>query len=330
MKTLDQKLKLMAQGKYTPKQFIIADAKDPDMGSGVVGMGPKNVDSPSGPFHSLQHFHKSVHEMVQLGELDIMLASVSTIEAVTAQGAFRKSKVTPAIRANEATDCWKMRGSKLHGSSFSRAFRTANLSYIKRFVDLGLYSVTFNNDLESDIASLEAYSVFRAEAVKHKFRHFLEVFNPNAPQGLAKEDMPAFVNDSILRCLAGQAKIEKPVFLKIPFNGRRWMEELAGHDSSLVVGVLGGSGGTARDTFELLHQAEKSGAKVALFGRKIKLAESPADLVSLFRPVIELDMTPAEAVKAYHAALAKQKLRPVRSLDDDLRITEAALEGAGT
>jgi hypothetical protein len=329
MKTLDQKLKLIAQGKYTPKQFIIADAKDPDMGSGVVGMGPKDAAAPNGPFNSLQHFHKCVHEMVQQGELDIMLASVSTIETVTAQGAFKKSKMTPAIRANEATDCWRLRGSSVHGGSFSRPIRTANLGYIKRFVDLGLYSVTFNNDLDSDIASLEAYTAFRADAVKHKFRHFLEVFNPNAPKGLAKEDVPAFMNDSILRCLAGQAKIEKPLFLKIPFNGRRWMEELAGHDSSLVVGVLGGSGGTARDTFELLHQAEKSGAKVALFGRKIKLAESPADLVSLFRPVIEQEMTPTEAVKAYHAILAKEKLKPRRSLEEDLRITEAVLDGYG-
>jgi hypothetical protein len=202
--------------------------------------------------------------------------------------------------------------------------------FVRKFADLGLYSVTFNNDLDHDCASLQAYTQFRNEAVKHRFRHFLEVFNPNAPQGLAKENIPAFVNDCILRCLSGQVLAEKPVFLKIPFNGRKWLEELAGHDSSLVVGVLGGSGGTARDTFELLHQAEKSGAKVALFGRKIKLAESPLDLLALFRPVLERNVTPAEAVKAYHAVLAKKKLKPVRSLDDDQVITEAVLEGART
>ena len=61
------------------------------------------------------------------------------------------------------------------------------------------------------------------------------------------------------------------------------MEELASHDPGLVIGILGGSAGTTRDCYELLSQGEKSGAKVALFGRKINLAESPLDLVALFR-----------------------------------------------
>jgi hypothetical protein len=327
MKSLDQKLKNIAAGKYTPKQFIVADAKDPDMGSGVPATGPVDLAKPDGPFHTVQQFNDDVRDVVAQGVVDIMLASVSTIEAV--QGALKKSKVTASIRANEATDVWGIRGSS-YKSQMSRPFRTANLERIRKFVDLGLYSVTFNNDLDHDWASLQAYTQFRNEAVKHRFRHFLEVFNPNAPQGLAKENIPAFVNDCILRCLSGQVRAEKPVFLKIPFNGRKWLEELAGHDSSLVVGVLGGSGGTARDTFELLHQAEKSGAKVALFGRKIKLAESPLDLLALFRPVLERDVTPAEAVNAYHAVLAKKKLKPVRTLDDDQMITEAVLEGART
>jgi hypothetical protein len=325
MKSLDQKLKTIALGKYTPKQFIVADAKDPDMGSGVPATGPVDLAKPDGPYQTVQRFNDDVCDVVLQGVADIMLASVSTIETV--QATIKKSKVTAAIRANEATDVWGMRGSS-YKHQMSRPFRTANLERIRKFADLGLYSVTFNNDLAHDVASLEAYTAFRNEAVKVKFRHFLEVFNPNAPQGLSKEQIPAFVNDSILRCLSGQARIEKPVFLKIPFNGRRWLEELVDHDSSLVVGVLGGSGGTARDTFELLHQAEKSGAKVALFGRKIKLAESPLDLLALFRPVIERNVSPADAVKQYHAALAKKKIRPVRALEDDLAITEAVLDGA--
>jgi len=115
----------------------------------------------------------------------------------------------------------------------------------------------------------------------------------------------------------------------MPFNGRRWMEELAGYDPELVVGILGGSGGTTRDTFELLHQGEKSGARIALFGRKIKLAESPLDLLALFPRVIERDLSPEEAVKSYHATLAKKNLRAVRTLDNDQQITEPVLEGYG-
>ena len=102
------------------------------------------------------------------------------------------------------------------------------------------------------------------------------MFNPNAPYDLSDEDMPAFVNDSIVRCLAGLTKAERPQFLKIAYNGPRALSELAEYDPGLVVGVLGGGAGTTRDCFELIHQAEKYGARVALFGRKINLAESPA------------------------------------------------------
>jgi hypothetical protein len=183
------------------------------------------------------------------------------------------------------------------------------------------------NDLSADYAHLEAYNEFRVDAVKHKFRHFLEVFNPNAPKNLSPEQIPDFVNDNILRCVAGMTKADRPLFLKIPFNGRRAMEDLAGYDTELVVGILGGGSGTTRDCLELIHQGEKSGARVALFGRKIKLAESPLDLLSMFRPVIERRITPAEAVKQYHAILKKKNLKPVRSLEDDQLITENVLEG---
>ncbi len=327
MKSLDQKLKLIANGKYTSKQFIVADAKDPDMAGGVGAAGPVDPKKPDGPFRTKQQFYDSVCEIIKDGDVDIMLTSVSTLEAINARGAYKNSHVTPAVRANDATDVWRPRHGQL-SSEPSRPFRSANLEYLKGICDFGLYSVTFNNILDRDYASAEAYARFREDAVKHKFRHFLEVFNPNAPHGLSADQIPAFVNDCILRILAGQSKIEKPLFLKIPFNGRKAMEELAGHDSSLVVGILGGSGGTTRDTFELLHQAEKSGAKVALFGRKINLAESPLDLLAMFRPVIERDLTPEAAVKEYHSRLAAKGLKPVRALQDDQAITEAVLEGA--
>jgi hypothetical protein len=304
----------------------VADAKDPEMSAGVSSPGPIDLAKPNGPFHTVTHFRQSVVEMVERGNIDIMLVAASSLETVTDQGVFRKSKVTPAIRANDATDIWRARGSS-YAKEFARPFRTANLAHCKKFSDLGLYSVTFNNDLSADYAHLEAYNAFRAEASKLKFRHFLEVFNPNAPKNLSPEQMPFFVNDNILRCIAGMTTADRPLFLKMPFNGRKAMEELAGYDAALVVGILGGSGGTTRDTFELLHQGEKSGARVALFGRKIKLSESPIDLVHLFRRVIERDLTPEQGVREYHAILAKKKLTPVRTLEDDQKITESTLEG---
>ena len=82
----------------------------------------------------------------------------------------------------------------------------------------------------------------------------------------------------------------------------------------LIVGILGGARGTTRDTFELASQAEKHGARVALFGRKINFAESPVKLVELMRAVIENDLTAKEAVKAYHDHMTKNRLTPDRPL----------------
>jgi hypothetical protein len=326
VKSLDKKLKTIKAGKYRASDFILADAKDPDYAFGCKATGAIDHLDQSGPHRPLPMFRDSIRAIIKQKQMDVMLGSVRNIETLAAEGAFDKSAVTPAIRANDTTDIWLPRGAA-YSKEPSRPWRSANLAHVRKFCDLGLYSVTFNNNLDRDYATVEAYARFREDAVKNRFRHFLEVFNPNAPQNLPSEVMPFYVNDMIIRVLAGVASAERPLFLKMVFNGRRAMEELATHDPDLVIGILGGSAGTTRDCFELLSQGEKSGARVALFGRKINLAESPLDLVALFRPVIEGAVTPEKAVREYHAALAKKKLKPKRSLADDLVITEAVLEG---
>ena len=250
---------------------------------------------------------------------------------------FRNSAVKPAIRANDATDIWRCRGAVYHNSP-SRPFRSASLSHVMYGAaeplpehqivgtDLGLYSVTFNNDLEADVRSLEAFRDFRANAVAHGFKYFLEIFNPNVETGIDPEVLPHYINDMILRSLAGVTRAERPEFLKIAYNGPKALEELASFDPGLVVGVLGGGAGTTRDCFELIYQAERYGARVALFGRKINLAEDPLAMVAHMRQVADGAITPAEAVKAYHGELQKQKIKPARSLDDDLVVTEAPLK----
>ena len=328
MKSLDTKLQAIKAGKYKPRHFILADAKDPDYAFGVRGTGAADYLDPSGPHRTIPEFRDQIRSIVRQKQMDVMLGAVANIEPLAAEGLFAKSAVTPAIRANDTTDIWLPRGAA-YTREMSRPWRTANLSYVRKFSDLGLYSVTFNNDLDRDYATVDAYRAFREDAVNHKFRHFLEVFNPNAPKNLDPAVMPFFVNDMIMRVLAGVARIEQPLFLKMPFNGRKAMEELASHDPGLVIGILGGSAGTTRDCFELLSQGEKAGARVALFGRKINLAESPLDLVALFRPVIEGGIAPQEAVRAYHATLARKNLKPARALEDDNRITESVLEGHG-
>ena len=110
----------------------------------------------------------------------------------------------------------------------------------------------------------------------------------------------------------------------MPYNGADALTELVEHDPSVVVGILGGSAGTTRDAFELLDRAQRHGARVSLFGRKIQRAESQLDLVGLMRPVLRGELS-ADAVRAYHDALAKADITPYRSLQDDLEVTDPVL-----
>jgi hypothetical protein len=334
---LDEKLARIRAGAYRRSDFIIADAKDPDMGPGLHSVGPKREDDGSSKrFRTRAEFVDSIKAVLEQDIVDIMLTSASNLERLVQGGAFAGTSVKPAIRANDTTDIWVHRGSN-HPKSPSQPFRTASLSRVRygsptpqpgakvALTDLGLYSITFTNHIDADVASLQAFCEFRADCAANEFQYFLEVFNPNVP-GLSAEDMPRFVNDSIIRCLAGLVEAERPRFLKIVYNGPSALDELASFDPGLVVGVLGGGAGTTRDCFELIHQAEKYGARVALFGRKINLAESPLDIVRFMRAVADGNASPSDAVKAYHDALRKQGLAPHRDLAADNQITEAVLQ----
>lgn len=327
VRRLDQKLANIEAGRYTPDDFVIADAKDADMAFGVRAAGPRpgTPEGATGPgkYATRESYLADMRALVTDDALDILLTSAANGERVAADGGLG-DQVTLAVRGNDTTDIWNHRGSR-YTAVPSRPFRTVDLAAIRPFCDLVLYSVTFNNDLDHDLVTMQAYSSFRQEATALGVRHFLEVFNPNAAADLDPADLGAFVNDSIIRTLAGVTTSHRPVFLKMPYNGADALAELVEHDPSVVVGILGGSAGTTRDTFELLHRAETNGARVALFGRKIQRAESQLDLVRLMRPVLSGRLSPADAVRAYHDALEQAGLTPKRALAADLEVTEPVL-----
>jgi hypothetical protein len=221
-------------------------------------------------------------------------------------------------------------------------FRTAAVDHIQcghldctpeerlRGANLGLYSVTFNNDPERDRLTLEAYTRFRLEAERKGFRHFLEVFDPNVAGAVSPELLPKFVNDMIVRTLAGVARAGRPLFLKMVYHGPQAMEELRRYDPSLVIGILGGSAGTTYDAFKLISEAQKYGAKIALFGRKINNAESQFVFIRFLRLIVDGEITAEEAVRAYHAVLERLGVRPHRSLEEDMRLETAVMSYGGS
>jgi hypothetical protein len=327
MKRLDTKLENIRAGGGARSDFIIADAKDADMGFATLGPGPVLGDDgkPTGRLKTLKDYHAQISEVVAGDLVDIMLTSLGSFDALNRAGLFDGSAITPAIRYNDTTDIWNNRHAE-YLTKPSQPFRTVRLDQAKKCgCQLGLYSMTFVNDLDCDLATLNAYRDFRADADAHGLDHFLEVFNPNVETGFSQVELGEFVNDGILRALAGMAQAERPRFLKVAYNGARAMEELSGYDDQVVVGVLGGASGTTADTLNLLHLSQKHGARVALFGRKINLAESQTDILTLMRQVLDGALTPDDAVRAYHDALEKQGIPAKRPLGEDRQVTDPVL-----
>ena len=224
----------------------------------------------------------------------------------------------------------------------AQPFRTATIDQIQcgkiecdRTTDdfpganLGLYSITFVNDLEQDRETLLAFKKFREEAERKKFRYFLEVFDPNVNSGIPPEKLGEFINDNIVRALAGVPQSGRPLFLKIVYHGPRAMEELAQFDPNLVVGILGGSAGTTYDAFRLIHDAQKYGARVALFGRKINNAEHQLAFIEMLRLITDGKLSPEEAVRAYHGVLQAKNIKPKLPLEKDLELTDQAMSYDG-
>src|SRR5262245_22928561 len=180
MKSLDAKLAEIKRDRSS-RAFIIADAKDADMAFGVRAPGPRGYLARRGSrpaqfspevwshdefgYRNLPEFLDVIREIVEQGGVDIMLMSAYVNEQLAIkEGLFRNSPVTPAARANDTTDVWAVR----HGCYTrepSQPFRSATIDQIQcgeiecdrdggggEFpgANLGLYSVTFVNELQQD------------------------------------------------------------------------------------------------------------------------------------------------------------------------------------
>jgi hypothetical protein len=352
-KSLDRKLARILEDPDCG-EFVLADAKDADMAFGLAAPGVlPGGDPATGPFRSLADYRERIREIVRQGLVDVMLMSASTSERLTIEeGLFADSAVTPAVRMNDTTDIWLASGTGGYARQPALPFATTSIAQARcgridcpslqgmtggvaaaagglRGANLGLFSLTLNDDAGLDRAMLEAYREFRAAAEREQFRHFLEVFFPNARRAGAPppgdhSSTARFLADHVVRALAGVPRAGRPIFLKIPYLGPAVMEQLAAYDRSLVVGILGGSAGTTHDAFGLVADARRHGARVALFGRKINAAEDQLAFVQCLRLVCDGQIDPADAVRKYHDALRTLGIPPRRPLEADLARTPTA------
>lgn len=331
-RSLDAKLDALRDNPAA-RAFILADARDADMAWGVASPGAVQRGTAPPRLRTMPEFRDDIRRVIAQAHVDILLASASTMGVLAhEERLFDASPVTPAVRMNDTSDIWLPRGGRyakqpplpFSSATFDEAmFGTAFPARDQPpRVTLGLYSVTFTNDAPADRHTLECFKSFRLEAQRRGFRYFLEVFPPNIDIGLSPDQLPAFLNDQIARMLAGVPRAGRPAFLKIPYLGPAALEELVAFDPSVVVGILGGSSGTTLDAFALLHDARKHGARAALFGRRIKDAEDPLAFIAFMRRIVDDDLDPVEAVKAYRAHLQTAGITPRRGLAADLERTQ--------
>ena len=216
-KSLDAKLAAIHKDPGC-REFIIADAKDADMALGIGAPG-QSPETHSGElrFRTLEEYREQMRLITRSG-VGRHHAHVSEYKLCVnvSRALFDDSPVTPAVRANDTTDIHLARGAAYHEEP-SRPFRTASIDHIQcghidcapeergKGANLGLYSVTFNNNLERDLETLQRFRDFREEAERKGFRYFLEVFDSNMPGAVKAEALPGYTNDMIARMLAGVA-----------------------------------------------------------------------------------------------------------------------------
>jgi hypothetical protein len=140
---LNQKLDRIRGGTYQPTDFIIADAKDGEMGGGASAMGLDHKIAAGGTaalVKPIAIYRSAMKEMGACDLVDIMLTSLSSAEAMASDDVYNGHDVTQAVRLNDGTDIWGLRGASYRAYP-ARPFRTARLDRARELCDLGLYAV---------------------------------------------------------------------------------------------------------------------------------------------------------------------------------------------
>ncbi len=190
----------------------------------------------------------------------------------------------------------------------------------KRGTNLGLYSVTFNNDATLDRATLRSVSFVSSRSRGQGFRHFLEIFAPNACVGQKPSDVGMFLNHHIVRLLAGVTRRSRPIFLKMPYFGAKSLEALV--HSIFDCGRNLGRCGLAQHT---MHFTYGGNPKNTAHGPRYLAGKSTnrhqLTFVRYLRALADGKINPPEAVREYHDKLKQLNIKPNRSLNDDLELT---------
>jgi hypothetical protein len=280
---------------------LLVFAADPDCGGGLRCFGTGADGTP----RNRADFLKLCREIARDGAVDGVLLSPLSAEILTCdESLFDDLRAQPLVRFNAESAVWGPRGGK-YRQTWSQPFTTVPLDHesFAAKIKLGLYSITLNNDAESDWLALAAYLDF-AQAVGNSvhWSHFLEVFSPQTEAQTDEMSLEAtgeFIADSIVRLLSHLQRRERPLFLKTTFTTPQIWRELCDFDPEIVVGALGGARKSTLETLQLAQNVVENGGRAILFGRNIFEDPKPRQLCRLLREVLDRKLDADAAFELY-------------------------------
>jgi hypothetical protein len=338
-KSLDEKLdKLRADPRCG--EFILADAKDADMAYGIAACGKSpEHHAHEGRFRSLEEYRGCIRQVVRQGLVDIVLMSAHTNAILTMQeGIFEGSPITPAARANDTTDIHVARGWGLSPTQPSQPVPAQRPSTRSSAATPTARRTRahprreprpLQRDLQQRSRSVDrahARCTTRRSASRRKrkgFRHFLEVFAPNAPQQPARSRQARRVHQRHDRAHrwpgvpeSGRPAVPQDALPRDPGSPRSWPGTIPAVDHRRSWAARRAPPTTPSSWS---HDAQKYGARVALFGRKINNAEHQLAFIDdCCGTSSTANVSPEEAVHAYHGVLHRSSASPPhRPLPDD-------------
>src|SRR5512133_928939 len=128
MKSLDRRIANIRANPSSATDFILADAKDADMATGLAATGK---DAVTGKPRSLAEYRDQMREIIRQGLVDIVLMSASTMDLLAIkERLFANSHITPAVRANDTTDIHLPAGGT-YAAEPSRPFQSTPIDHIQ-------------------------------------------------------------------------------------------------------------------------------------------------------------------------------------------------------
>lgn len=315
-KSLQRKWLALHAKPSRPDIFVLGDAKESDLA--LRGLPPaiaRSLERPDAnfPYSSREAWLDQLRELLEDSLLDMILVSPELAREVAGKGGiFDHSPVSAAVRS--VPGHWMPPPAAVESGPVDGG-------------PLPVFGVGYCRDRAIDARELDQYENFRRRAGAARTRHLLELYPSCGCDGGPPKRVDDVLADRLLHSILEVSPTARPAMIHAPYYGPRLMEQIVACLPGIPVGIVGGAAGTTFDAFSLLVEAARHGARGALFGRRIAAAEHQPSFVRFLDYLSKGEVSPVEAVHAYHGVLQALGIRPFRDLAEDLLPTSQLHRG---